>query len=106
MDMENAGLLENCNSCSCLKPDAEYDPYQCYLNKHPYITLAYDGMWAIALALKRAEENLTTSFPPLSLAKFSYDNPIITDAIFSAFQQTNFVGVSVRYCFMLFKYLN
>ena len=97
MDMERAGLLKNCTSCSCLKPAKDYNPYLCYLNKHPYITLAYDGMWAIALALKRAEENLTSNYFLLSLANFSYDNPIITDAIFSAFQQTNFMGVSVSW---------
>ena len=97
MDLERANMSETCRSCSCLKPAAEYDPYLCYLNKHPYITLAYDALWALALALSAAEKNLTTNFPPLSLANFSYHNPIITDAIFSAFQQNNFIGVSVSW---------
>ena len=95
MNMERANILETCRSCSCLKPAAEYDTQLCFLHKHPYITLAYDALWAIALALRTAEENLTTNFPPLSLANFSYGNPIITEAIFSAVQQNKFVGVSV-----------
>ena len=97
MDMERANVLETCRSCSCLKPAAEYDPYLCYLHKHPYIALAYDAVWAAALALRTAEVNLTTNFPPLSLANFSYNNSIITEAIFSGFQQNNFIGVSVSW---------
>ncbi|KAL5484018.1 hypothetical protein EMCRGX_G020445 [Ephydatia muelleri] len=44
-------------------------------------------------AVSKAEMNLTTNFA-LSLANFSYNNTVITDAIFSAMMATNFSGAS------------
>ena len=51
----------------------------------------------MALALKRANDNLTNNSSS-SLCRFSYSNANATDAISDAMKLTNFRGISVSAC--------
>lgn len=77
--------------CSNLKRGPAVN--KCSINKYSYTPFAYDAVWSIALALKRADDNLTANFST-SLRNFTYSNTNITDAIFNAMAATGFRGVS------------
>ena len=85
-------------SCSALQQSTTTATIDPAVSK--YMRFMYDAVWSMALALNRAEMNLTTNFA-LSLANFSYNNTVITDAIFSAMMATNFSGASVSVCVCL-----
>lgn len=54
--------------------------------------LAYDAIWAIAMALNKTIERLAKM--GMSLDEFNYENKEITEIIKSELQKVNFLGVS------------
>lgn len=55
--------------------------------------LAYDAVWALALALNKTMVSLRKR--NMKLDDFTYSNAIIADEIYSAMENTRFLGVSV-----------
>ena len=55
--------------------------------------LAYDAIWAIALALNKTINQLKEI--NASIEDFTYDNQYIAQQIYSAMNTTQFLGVSV-----------
>ena len=56
--------------------------------------LAYDAIWALALALNKTSAELVKK--GLRLEDFNYNNKNITDEIYRALNSSAFEGVSVR----------
>ncbi|XP_054720553.1 gamma-aminobutyric acid type B receptor subunit 1-like [Uloborus diversus] len=56
--------------------------------------LAYDAIWAIALALNKTINQLKEANPDLTIKNFTYDNQFIAQQIYSAMNSTQFLGVS------------
>lgn len=56
--------------------------------------LAYDAIWALALALNKTSQELVKK--GLRLEDFNYNNKNITDEIYRALNSSAFEGVSVR----------
>ena len=92
MDMVDKNSTGFPFSCSNLKPRQTSN--RCSINMHSYVPFTYDAVWSMALALKRANKNLTTNFST-SLGHFNYSNAITMDAISYAMKLTNFIGISV-----------
>ena len=55
--------------------------------------LAYDAIWAVALALNKTIGSLKSK--KKSLLNFTYEDKEMTDEIYSAINSTKFLGVSV-----------
>ncbi|ESP00240.1 hypothetical protein LOTGIDRAFT_141127 [Lottia gigantea] len=64
---------------------------------YPEAPLAYDAVWAMALALNKTAVRLAEK--NLSLLDFDYVNKNITDEIYSAMNSTKFLGVSGNVAF-------
>uniref|UniRef100_A0A8R1DI18 G_PROTEIN_RECEP_F3_4 domain-containing protein n=2 Tax=Caenorhabditis japonica TaxID=281687 RepID=A0A8R1DI18_CAEJA len=62
----------------------------------PEAPLAYDAVWALALAFNCTRNNLP---PSIQLENFSYDNKIIADTLFQCVKNTSFRGVSGKVMF-------
>ncbi|EGT30589.1 CBN-GBB-1 protein [Caenorhabditis brenneri] len=62
----------------------------------PEAPLAYDAVWALALAFNCTRNNLP---PHLRLENFSYDNKVIADTLFQCVKNTSFRGVSGKVMF-------
>lgn len=74
------------------------------LKRHPEETggfqeapLAYDAIWALALALNKTSGGGGRS--GVRLEDFNYNNQTITDQIYRAMNSSSFEGVSVSYCY-------
>eukprot|EP00731_Ephydatia_muelleri_P024104 Em0016g375a len=96
MDMVDKNSTGFPFSCSNLKPRQTSN--RCSINMHSYVPFTYDAVWSMALALKRANKNLTTNFST-SLGHFNYSNAITMDAISYAMKLTNFIGISGNLAF-------
>ncbi|CAG7718589.1 unnamed protein product [Allacma fusca] len=59
--------------------------------------LAYDAVWAVALAFNKTMEKLSQM--GRKLEDFNYTNKIIADEIYSAMDNTQFIGISGRVAF-------
>ena len=57
--------------------------------------LAYDAIWAVALALNRTMARLATN--GTSLEDYNYENQAIADIIKNEIGDVQFMGMSVRY---------
>lgn len=64
---------------------------------YPEAPLAYDAVWALAIALNRTSERLRGR--GLDIEDFSYSDSEITQEIYSAMNSTKFVGVSGNVAF-------
>ncbi|XP_060587127.1 gamma-aminobutyric acid type B receptor subunit 1-like [Ruditapes philippinarum] len=64
---------------------------------YPEAPLAYDAVWALAIALNTTSERLRDR--GLNIEDFNYSNSEITDEIYSAMNSTKFVGVSGNVAF-------
>ncbi|XP_045204185.2 gamma-aminobutyric acid type B receptor subunit 1-like [Mercenaria mercenaria] len=64
---------------------------------YPEAPLAYDAVWALAIALNKTSERLRDR--GLNIEDFNYSNSEITDEIYSAMNSTKFVGVSGNVAF-------
>jgi gamma-aminobutyric acid type B receptor len=62
----------------------------------PEAPLAYDAVWALALALNCTAESLPTG---MLLEDFSYNNTLMADGIFECVKNTQFRGVSGQVMF-------
>ncbi|ULT80551.1 hypothetical protein L3Y34_010849 [Caenorhabditis briggsae] len=62
----------------------------------PEAPLAYDAVWALALAFNCTRNNLPSH---IRLENFSYDNKIIADTLFQCVKNTSFRGVSGKVMF-------
>lgn len=92
------------------------EKYECYLEEfrsnpqssnwtnntgaHAYISFTYDGVWSLALALDKTQEELRQNGSNLTLDMFEYFNktPEISEAIERHLSNTSFAGVSVSAC--------
>ncbi|XP_072039595.1 gamma-aminobutyric acid type B receptor subunit 1-like [Amphiura filiformis] len=61
------------------------------LDHAPY---AYDEIWAVALALDKADRELKQLDPPQSLLNFTYSNNNMSRIFYDQMSQTNFEGIS------------
>ncbi|CAI9738858.1 gamma-aminobutyric acid type B receptor subunit 1-like [Octopus vulgaris] len=64
---------------------------------YPESPLAYDALWAVALALNKTAARL--ALKNLTLDEFDYNKKHITDEIYSAMDSTSFLGVSGNVAF-------
>ncbi|XP_052790371.1 gamma-aminobutyric acid type B receptor subunit 1-like [Mya arenaria] len=64
---------------------------------YPEAPLAYDAVWALALALNKTAERLAER--GLNIEEFNYSNSEITHEIYSAMNSTRFLGVSGNVAF-------
>ncbi|KAK3579689.1 hypothetical protein CHS0354_025674, partial [Potamilus streckersoni] len=64
---------------------------------YPESPLAYDAVWALALALNKTQERLEER--NMSLDEFDYSNQDITKEIYTAMNSTRFLGVSGNVAF-------
>ncbi|CAI2356646.1 unnamed protein product [Caenorhabditis sp. 36 PRJEB53466] len=62
----------------------------------PEAPLAYDAVWALALAFNCTRNNLPSN---VRLENFSYDNKVIADTLFQCVKNTSFRGVSGKVMF-------
>lgn len=87
----------------CVQTSQEFiEKLQKRLGKNPEETggfqeapLAYDAIWALALALNKTSAELVKK--GLRLEDFNYNNKNITDEIYRALNSSAFEGVSVSY---------
>ncbi|KAL4219318.1 Gamma-aminobutyric acid type B receptor subunit 1 [Mactra antiquata] len=64
---------------------------------YPEAPLAYDAVWALAMALNKTADRLSER--GLNIEDFNYSNSEITEEIYSAMNSTKFVGVSGNVAF-------
>ncbi|KAH3798193.1 hypothetical protein DPMN_151786, partial [Dreissena polymorpha] len=64
---------------------------------YPEAPLAYDAVWALALALNKTAERLTEK--GMNIEDFNYTSPEITREIYTAMNSTRFLGVSGNVAF-------
>lgn len=91
------------SSCSSLQTSQEFvEKLTKRLKRHPEETggfqeapLAYDAIWALALALNKTSGGGGRS--GVRLEDFNYNNQTITDQIYRAMNSSSFEGVSVSY---------
>ncbi|XP_057244782.1 gamma-aminobutyric acid type B receptor subunit 1-like [Malurus melanocephalus] len=92
---------ENTRSISNMTSQEFIQKLQKRLGKNPEETggfqeapLAYDAIWALALALNKTSQELVKK--GLRLEDFNYNNKNITDEIYRALNSSAFEGVSVK----------
>lgn len=79
-----------------------------YLRKEDYSKFhgyAYDGLWAIALAIRQVSKRIRAEFQNVSLDNFHYRDPFWGRMFREALNQTSFVGVTVSRKNNIFKYV-
>lgn len=60
-----------------------------------YAPQTYDAVWAMALAMRGAQQKWKTIGLPISLHQFDYSRRDMTEEFLSQLQQLEFLGVSV-----------
>jgi gamma-aminobutyric acid type B receptor len=60
-----------------------------------YAPQTYDAVWAMALAMRGAQQKWKTSRLPISLHQFDYNRRDMTEEFLSQLEQLEFLGVSV-----------
>lgn len=86
------------SSLSSPQTAAEYEEKYNYLRKEDYSKFhgyAYDGLWTIALAIKRAQTKLETVYKNTTLQEFEYRDPFWSKLFRDALSETSFIGVTV-----------
>lgn len=76
-----------------------------YSRFHGY---AYDGIWAIALAIQAVDKKLRMRNSPLTIEDFQYRDPFWAELFREALNETHFDGVTVSLLslyFSLFSYV-
>ena len=73
---------------------------------HNYVPFTYDAIYAMALALDKADKELNDIFGNISLANFTYADPYnITKRIFNHMANTRFNGISVSCIIVVLRYM-
>jgi hypothetical protein len=60
-----------------------------------YAPQTYDAVWAMALAMRGAQQKWKTSRLPITLHQFDYNRKDMTEEFLLQLQQLEFLGVSV-----------